>query len=249
MSVLLYDIDMPNPLAKLSELIEYESLLRYEGAEAIKQRVETILNNSSAYRKMGALAIHHLAGVKLINQMSLTKSLTPFIGKGYAYIGSGAHSTVWKSNDQVLKIERSSRHMNDARRQRLEEGLRESVSRLMVNYQDVAVDTSVGQINIGPDTYVALNQPHIDGVCAVFPTPHPLVFEFAEKIMDTKEADGLVPDITGRRNLLVSRNEELMDALNLVDTAPMTLRTTNPGIYARNMQNIESLARGRNLSE
>ena len=217
-----------------------QSIASTVNSELLEARETYIKNISNPIRRLGALGLHNLAvhypetAVKLINSGNARRS-------GVEFIWAGGEADVYRADQNVIKVLRSSDTLDAAGRTAMASERKaefEQISNFLGKFmleQTIEVGdhpvTNSRQVVKTIQPFIELidlklfngsdiNQERLEEVCDKYPGTNQKLSEFVESSLEMVSSAGLMPDTIGRANLVINQaNNEL----TLLDSHPLPI--------------------------
>lgn len=203
-------------------------------------RRNRLRSNPNILRRMGGLVVHHamntrpgkFAGKKIVEGLCIPDG---------ELVGAGANSICVRQGSEVLKVLLSTRHFSASTIRSTVDVLRSDIALLRSIDPTTILETDATLLHSGTHSMIALRQRFIDGQDVTRMSPPPeAARQFAQRCLDIGPSIGMLPDINGINNLLLTPTDHLV----LVDTVPSKF---DPGSkretsYDRNRKALEQLA-------
>ena len=206
------------------------------------ERVDNIAGLQNPVKRLGAEALHKLAIDRPKQATRLMQAvLRPH---GLEYLGFGIEASVYKTGDEVVKVHRRSVQMSEARRHRVAEEKQAQFTDFRPFYggflldQVITVDTHplgrdlravqtrqpffsfVHNLGIFTLNNPSVNIDNLERVCRQYPGIADELTDFVEAARRGAAETGLLPDVNGTDNLVVSSDSNVPE-LKLIDSQPL----------------------------
>lgn len=240
-------------IRKIPDLLEQYTVLHSDPDEAwrLDTRKKAVEANNRTIYSMGektvAYCASHCVGF-FANRM-----LSHYSQDGYTVVGTGALTTVLRTDEKIIKVVRNTPRDEQTRLLAIDK-YRALIRANTATHLDVAVPTTVDDAFMHPRTgrqCIVFRQELIPGmpVERIADADSHLVAQlrdFAAKSLDEIVPDGLGPDVLGAGNLF----QGLTDGqLRLVDTIPMTSESHNFSSNTRRLGKLAKIKHPEQISE
>lgn len=206
-----------------------------------RYRSERLRSNPNALRRMGGLTVHYLMNTRFPGKHIGKKMISDLCLPDGELVGAGANSICIRRGSEVLKLLISTRHLGECEMNNTLDKLLEDIARLRSIDPDTILKTDVTQLHPGMRSMIALRQKFIDGQDVTrMSSPPEAARRFAQQCLDIGPSMGVLPDINGINNLLLTPTDQLV----LVDTIPSKFdaKSKKETNYDRNMKALKQLA-------